>query len=254
MISIQEAVRQICLGLPETEEIISHGMPLYKAAGKGFANFSLNHHSDGMVALHLNIGLETQEMLVQSAPDYFFVPPYTGPKGWVGIDLNKDLSWDRVAQLSWESYCRMVPASLARTTVPVTLKDKVKAMTPEEVNPLLQAANQKIYQQLQKICLALPETSESAQFGDPSFRAGKKGFCTLCARTNRIYIQIWAGPEQQENLPAYDQRFSIPPYIGHNGWLNLDLTRQQDWDQITQLVLDSYRHFALKRMLKALDN
>ena len=28
----------------------------------------------------------------------------------------------------------------------------------------------------------------------------------------------------------------------------------QDWDEIKTLALESYRHFALKRMLKALDN
>ena len=90
MSSIYDAVREICLGMPQTEEIISHGFPTFKVTGKAFATYSLNHHGDEKVALLLNMDRENQQMLVNAAPDYFFVPPYTGPKGWVGIELNKE--------------------------------------------------------------------------------------------------------------------------------------------------------------------
>jgi len=253
MISINEAVKKICLSLPDTEEVSSHGFPTYKVNGKGFATFSLNHHGDELVALLLNIGRETQQMLVESAPDYFFIPPYTGPKGWVGINLNKDLAWTRVSQLTWNTYCRVAPAALARSTEPVVLQDKVAAMTPEEINPIRSANNQKLLKKLRKICLNLPETSEDLQFGNPNFRAGKKAFCNLSATSSRVTLQFWAGPDRQSSLTAFDERFKVPPYVGHRGWLNLDLTHQQNWPEIEQLILNSYRHFALQRMLKALD-
>jgi hypothetical protein len=51
---------------------------------------------------------------------------------------------------------------------------------------------------------------------------------------------------------AQDDRYSISPYTGHNGWMDLDVEDHQDWQEIGKLVLDSYRHFALKRMLDAL--
>ena len=35
--------------------------------------------------------------------------------------------------------------------------------------------------------------------------------------------------------------------------IDLDVEERQDWEEIKQLVIESYRHFALKRMLKALD-
>ena len=41
-------------------------------------------------------------------------------------------------------------------------------------------------------------------------------------------------------------------YIGHRGWIDLDVEDHVDWDEVRALVLGSYRHFALKRMLKAL--
>jgi hypothetical protein len=46
-----------------------------------------------------------------------------------------------------------------------------------------------------------------------------------------------------------DSRYQIPPYIGHNGWIALDVSSNCDWQEIEALTLQSYRHFALKRML-----
>jgi hypothetical protein len=50
-----------------------------------------------------------------------------------------------------------------------------------------------------------------------------------------------------------DNRYRISPYTGHNGWIDLDVEDRQDWHEIEQLARESYRHFALQRMLKALD-
>jgi hypothetical protein len=49
-----------------------------------------------------------------------------------------------------------------------------------------------------------------------------------------------------------DERFRIPPYFGHNGWIALDVSRHGDRGEIAALAQQSYRHFALKRMLKEL--
>jgi hypothetical protein len=40
---------------------------------------------------------------------------------------------------------------------------------------------------------------------------------------------------------------------GRSGWIYLDVEEVQDWAEIGALALESYRHFALKRMLKKLD-
>ena len=50
-----------------------------------------------------------------------------------------------------------------------------------------------------------------------------------------------------------DPRFSIPAYMGHNGWVRLRFDAGFDQAEVQALVLESYRHFALKRMLMALD-
>jgi hypothetical protein len=51
-----------------------------------------------------------------------------------------------------------------------------------------------------------------------------------------------------------DPRYRIPQYIGHRGWLNLDIHAHADKEEVEALILNSYRHFALKRMIKALEN
>jgi predicted DNA-binding protein (MmcQ/YjbR family) len=56
------------------------------------------------------------------------------------------------------------------------------------------------------------------------------------------------GVDQQGLLTA-DSRYQIPPYMGHNGWIALDVSANCDWDEVAALIMQSYRHFALKRML-----
>jgi len=61
-------------------------------------------------------------------------------------------------------------------------------------------------------------------------------------------VAFWVGVHAQL-LMTDDPRYTIPPYMGHNGWIALDVGRDCDWHEIETLTLQSYRHFALKRML-----
>ena len=51
MTTIYEAVQALCLSFPETEELVSHGFPRFKVAGKIFATYSVNHQGDNKVSL-----------------------------------------------------------------------------------------------------------------------------------------------------------------------------------------------------------
>ena len=254
MSTVYEVVQQVCLGLPETEEIVSHSFPNFKiAGGKVFATYSVNHHGDGKVALLVNLSLDMQKMLVDSAPKHFFVPPYTGSKGWVGIELNKGIKWERVSQLVHDAYCKVAPAPLAAEASPVKVKPPTQKMKPEDIDPYLSKANQGILKKLSDICLSLPEVVEAKQFGSPCFKAGKKTFCNLHRWEGKTELQVWVGEERQLALTSFDERYRVPAYIGHNGWISFDLSGKPSWKEVEALVLESYRHFALKRMLKALD-
>ncbi|WP_213803963.1 MmcQ/YjbR family DNA-binding protein [Granulicella sp. dw_53] len=89
-------VRQICFALPGTTEKLSHGEPTFFAAKKVFAMFANNHHHDGHIAVWLPAPPGVQALLVDTAPQTFFRPPYVGVNGWIGIELatisNEDLA------------------------------------------------------------------------------------------------------------------------------------------------------------------
>ena len=106
---------------------------------------------------------------------------------------------------------------------------------------------------MRRICLGLPETSEEKQFGFPVWRAGKKTFAQAYQyrAEDRLRLAFWVGVEQQAMLTG-DKRYQIPKYMGHNGWIALDVSKHLDEDEVSELALFSYRHFALRRMLQQL--
>jgi len=53
-------------------------------------------------------------------------------------------------------------------------------------------------------------------------------------------------------LMTEDPRYTIPPYMGHNGWIAIDVSRKLNERELQPLALESYRHFALKKMLAKL--
>ena len=250
--TIDQAVREVCLWLPETEEFLSHGSPNFRVRGKTFATYSLNHHGDGRIALWLNAPAGAQSLYVKQEPTHFFVPPYVGPRGWLGVHLDKGISWSRVASLVREAYEKVAPAALVKNLGPtISIQPPIAKLKPEDIDPLQSRRAQSVLREVRKLCLRLPETTEASAFGMPVWRAGKKTFAWLAARKDHISILIWVGVERQSLFTA-DDRFSIPAYMGHNGWIALKLGAKPNWREVDALLIDSYRHFALKRMLDRL--
>lgn len=102
-------VRKIIAAWPETAERLSHGAPTWWGGKKTFATFADNHHGDGRVALWCKASFEQQAELVEHDSEIFFVPPYVGPSGWIGIRLDRDVDWDTVAGLLLEGYRQVAP-------------------------------------------------------------------------------------------------------------------------------------------------
>ncbi|MDO9410905.1 MmcQ/YjbR family DNA-binding protein [Patulibacter sp.] len=109
-------VRAICLGLPEAEERTSHGNPAFFAGSKGrmFAAHLVDHHGDGRIAVWLAAPDGAQSALVDGDPDAFFVPPYVGHRGWIGVHLDRGLTRDGLAELVADAFVTVAPARLAR--------------------------------------------------------------------------------------------------------------------------------------------
>jgi predicted DNA-binding protein (MmcQ/YjbR family) len=250
--TLNHAVPDLCLAFPDAEEFVSHGSPNFRVrGGKTFAVYALNHHGDGRVALWLAAPAGAQEQRVALDPAHYFVPQYVGPRGWLGVHLDRALPWTEIIERVREAYAQVASGvqidAIARQLV-VAPPDT--ALTAAQIDPLQSPRAQDVIGKLRAICLALPGTCEERQFGTPVWRAGKKAFAGAHAFGGPLMLTFWVGIDRQ-SLMTIDPRFHIPAYLGHNGWIALDASQHADWSTITALVHDSYRHFALKRMLAA---
>jgi hypothetical protein len=103
-------LREICLGLPETTERLSHGSPTFFVRGKrAFLMVLTNHHGDGRFAIWCAAAAGMQEMLVDADPEKFFRPPYVGHRGWLGVRLDRGSDWDELAGIAQDAYAEVAP-------------------------------------------------------------------------------------------------------------------------------------------------
>ena len=106
---------------------------------------------------------------------------------------------------------------------------------------------------LRKICLALPEAEEKEAWGDPTFRVRDKIFAMEKRGDGRVSIWCKAPPGSQMVLVGADpDRFFVPPYVGHKGWVGVRLDNDPDWDEVAEIVRRSYRLTAPKKLVALL--
>ena len=106
-------LREICLAFPETSERLSHGAPTFFVRGKrAFLMVLTNHHGDGRFAIWCAAADGMQRMLVGADPLRFFVPPYVGHRGWLGVRLDLGLDWDELAGIAEDAYAEVAPTRL----------------------------------------------------------------------------------------------------------------------------------------------
>lgn len=106
-------IRELCLGLPEASERLSHGAPTFFVQGKrAFVMVLRNHHGDGRFAIWCAAPDGMQRLLVDSDQERFFVPPYVGHRGWLGVRLDRGLDWDELAGIVEDAYAEVAPPKL----------------------------------------------------------------------------------------------------------------------------------------------
>jgi len=84
-----DRIRRMCLALPEVSERLSHGTPTFFVRGKQFAQVWAAHHDENGLQLWCAAPSGAQSALVKADADRFFVPPYVGHRGWLGVRLDK---------------------------------------------------------------------------------------------------------------------------------------------------------------------
>ena len=111
-----------------------------------------------------------------------------------------------------------------------------------------------VLNRLRAICLALPEAVESGGVGDPTFKVRDKIFAMRHPVGERMSVWCKAPPGVQDILVGSNpERFFVPPYVGHHGWVGIWIDGEIDWDELADLVVESYRMTAPKRLVALLD-
>jgi len=110
---ILEQIRELCLALPETSERLSHGAPTFFVREKrAFLMVLTDFHGDGRFAIWCAAPDGLQRTLVDTDPERFFVPPYVGHRGWLGVRLDRGLHWDELAGIAEDAYAEVAPRKL----------------------------------------------------------------------------------------------------------------------------------------------
>ena len=102
-------VRELCLSFPATSEKEAWGGPTFRVKDKMFVMYLDGHHGDGRIALWCKADADDRDALVAGDGQRFFVPPYVGPKGWLGVRIDRRIAWKRVSALVEQSYRLAAP-------------------------------------------------------------------------------------------------------------------------------------------------
>jgi len=122
----REQLRALGRSLPEADAERAGLQHLaFKVRKKIFAYYVYDHHGDGRIALLCKAPPGEQGRLVAENPSRYFVPPYVGPKGWVGLRLDS-------ARVDWTAVKNLVLAAYFMTA-PGKLREQLQHGTPYEM-------------------------------------------------------------------------------------------------------------------------
>jgi hypothetical protein len=252
-------LRAICYGFLGTEEKLSHGMPSFHVRGKMFVHFVDNHHADGRIAIWCKGTFERQRELVAAHPERYFVPPYVGVKGWLGARVDLPATdWLELAILIEEGWLAIAPPKLARGEAGEAAKIPPRPPPPKRATTDAKVARESLAR-LEKICLALPETTREQESSPHArFLVGKKAFVYFLDNHHgdgMIVACVRGELSANAKLVKKDpKQFCSPAYMGPRGWLGIRLeSGKVDWKALAARVEASYREMAPKKLLRALD-
>jgi hypothetical protein len=242
-----ERVRGVCLNFPGAEEKLSHGTPSFHVRGKMFVMFVDDHHDDGRLAVWCKAEADEQKRLVAGAPDRFFVPPYVGVRGWVGVRLDHpQTDWVGLALLVEAGWVSVAPKSIANDPAARPLPRKTPPPRPRTDA----AVAQKALERLSAVCLRLPETTREGN-RHATFRVRKKVFAYFLDNHHGdgvVGACVKVPKGENAKLAKRDPKaFFMPAYIGARGWVGVRLdAKKVDWKGVAERVAESYRAVAPK--------
>ena len=239
-------VRAICHDFAGTEEKLSHGAPFFHVRGRGMLTFANDHHGDGRVAVWCRSTPDEQRRLVRADPDVYFVPPYVGVSGWVGVRLERPgTDFEALAMLVEEAWRAVAPKRLAHAAPSPPPPPPVYATTdPAVVRDALD--------RLTTLCAALPGATVESSPSQTTWRVGKKAFAHLLDNQHRdgiVAVCFRVAPDEAAALMARSpRRYYRPPYVGARGWVAARVdSAKVPWNELTRRVAASHASVAPRR-------
>jgi hypothetical protein len=115
------------------------------------------------------------------------------------------------------------------------------------------AAEVKVLEEVRKICDRLPGVTEQRDdFGHSTFKVGKKSLAILGEDAGIPSLGLKTDVHTQASLVQRGNFFKTP-YVGQHGWVSTNGTvRDLDWQTIEQVLRDTYRAVAPKKLLAQL--
>jgi len=241
-------VRTISFRFPGTSEKVSHGAPAFFVRGRMFAMFADDHHGDGRVAVWCKSSADEQQRRVGEAPERFFVPPYVGVSGWVGVRLDRaDVDWGELAIVLEEAWLAAAPRSAVNDPVRPPPRSPALPRTDPE---LARAARQRLIE----ICAKLPESTCDEAKRHVTFRVARKPYAYFLDNYERdgvVSACVKLAPkERATSIAKTPKHWYVPKYLGAHGWVGrrLDVARV-DWKDLEARIAWSYRGVAPKRLV-----
>jgi hypothetical protein len=223
-------------------------MPSFHVRGKMFLHFVDDHHGDGRIAAWCKSTHTEQKRLVAEDPERFFVPPYVGVAGWVGVRLDHPrVDWIELAILAETAWQSIAPKRIAETAT------KARKAPPLRLPKTDRAKASAALDRLTRMCATLPETDCERSGSHATYRVGKKVFAYFLDNHHGdeiIGACVKAPQGENKKLAQKDpKRFYLPSYIGPKGWIGIRLDAPRvDWDAVADRVTASYALVAPKRL------
>jgi hypothetical protein len=101
---VEARVRAICLALPGATERRSHGSPAFFAGKQFVMLWPEGHHDHHFPHFWCAAPMGAQDDVVTAEPERFFLPPYVGGRGWIGVRLTGPVDWDEIESVCEEAF------------------------------------------------------------------------------------------------------------------------------------------------------
>lgn len=101
------------------------------------------------------------------------------------------------------------------------------------------------FKKISAIALALPDTKLTMTWGSPHFRVQEKIFCGYGPHDGKHVLGVKLGMSHAQTV-VKQARFWPSPYVGKHGWVSMDVGQRKSWDEVRELIRESYELIAPK--------